>query len=111
MVSSLTNHLMGSSGQEPEVGMGVTVFGYSDRHAGTITRVSASKREFWFRHDIAARTDANGMSDSQTYEFTPDPAAPEIRVKLSSSKKHPGWKCEGGRVAIGYRSEYYDYSF
>lgn len=111
MVGSLTNHLMGSSERCPEVGMGVTVLGYSDRHAGTITQVSASKREFWFRYDIAVRVDKNGMSESQTYEFMPNPAAPEIHVKLSRSKKHPGWRCEGGRVAIGYRSEYYDFSF
>lgn len=92
----------------PEVGMGVTELMWTDRHAGTITRVSESKKRLWFKRDIATRADNNGMSDAQHYVYAPNPSAPEIEARLTKK----GWKIVGGsRLALGYRSEYYDYSF
>lgn len=106
---SIQNALGRSSAEKPEVGMGVTVYGWTDRHAGTISRVSASGRTFWFRHDKATRTDNGGMTECQTYTFEPQPDAPEYRVYKT---KHKGWYSRKvGKIGIGHRSAYHDYSF
>lgn len=107
--NSVTNYLMsGTNGQPvPEVGMGITILGWTDRRPGTITRVSKSGKVFWFKEDNAVRTDQNGMSESQTYEFSENPDAGEERANLTKR----GWKCSRGHVRVGERDKYYDYSF
>ena len=93
----------------PVVGMGATEVWYSDRKACTVTRISASGKTFWMKHDIKKRIDKNGMSESQQYEFTSNPDAYEIRVSL---RKDGSWKSTGGqRVWLGVRDHYHDYSF
>ena len=93
----------------PEVGMGVTILSWTDRHAGTISRVSASGKTFWYRDDDAERVDANGMSECQEYEYTPRPDISEAKVTL---RKDGRWKEQGGRtVQLGSRRAYHDYSF
>lgn len=110
--NSLSNWLLsGTKGQPaPAVGMGLTLLGWTDRHAGTVERVSPSGKTFWFREDRAIRTDGNGMSESQTYRFEPNPDAP---LKTARLRKAGGWyESPGGRrIRLGERSEYYDYSF
>jgi|10_taG_2_1085330.scaffolds.fasta_scaffold00207_31 hypothetical protein len=93
---------------EPKVGMGCTSLLFSDRHAHTITRVSKSGKTFWCQQDIAKRIDNNGMSELQEYEYNQDLLAPEKMVRLC---KRAQWRCKGTRFLIGYRREYYDYSF
>lgn len=114
-MGSLVNHVMGSSTQPtPEVGMGVTFLSYTDRSPGTIASVSKSGKTITVRPDAYRRTDSNGMSESQTYEFTPQPDAPESTYTL---RKNGSWVREGqpmkggSRIAIGYRDAYYDFSF
>lgn len=108
--ASVVNWLSsGTKGQPtPEVGMGVTLLLWTDRHAGTITRVSPSGKTFWFREDTAKRTDTNGMSESQTYEFTPNPDATERCARLTKSG---AYKSAGTRIRVGSRSKYHDFSF
>lgn len=109
--ASMSNWLMsGTKGQPtPVVGMGVTLLHWTDRSAGTITRVSASGKTLWFKEDTAERVDTNGMSESQDYKFTPNPDARERRASL---RKNGEWReVNGSRLALGYRSAYYDYSF
>jgi len=98
----------GTNGQPtPEVGMGITLLHWTDRSAGTITRVSVSGKTFWFKDDVVARIDANGMSESQEYAYAPGDG-PEKRAGLTKR----GWKQVGGpRIALGYRRAYHDYSF
>ncbi len=108
---SLVNHLLsGTNGQPaPAVGMGVTVLHWSDRNPGTITRVSDSGKTFWFKGDIAKRLDDFGMSESQSYEYTPNPDGAEIKATL---RKNGAWKTSGGhQIRLGSREKYYDYSF
>jgi hypothetical protein len=104
----------------PVVGMGVTVIGWTDRHAGTITRVSPSKKTIWYKRDKATRIDKNGMTDSgQKYEFSPDPTAKEETAR--AVKRHvrlDGVEMDaiffmhhGQKILVGQRSEYYDFSF
>lgn len=93
----------------PEPGMGCTVLMYSDRRAGTITRVSPSGKTFWFTYDKVTRIDGNGMSDCQDYAYETVQGSPEVQVRRN---KRGQWKEKGGStVAVGYRREYYDYSF
>lgn len=110
--ASVTNWLLsGTNGQpDPAVGMGVTVLMWTDRHAGTITRVSESGKTFWFREDTAIRTDGNGMSESQTYRYEPNPNANERRARI---RKDGSWRESktGTRLRLGSRSAYHDFSF
>lgn len=108
--NSVNNWLMsGTQGQPtPQVGMGITILMWTDRHAGTITRVSPSRKTFWFKRDIATRTDDNGMSESQTYAFAPNPDATERCARLTRSG---AWKDHGTQIRVGERAEYRDFSF
>ena len=58
----------------PSVGDGATLYMYSDRHAYTVrtVTVSPSGKTITIRatRDKAVRTDKNGFSESQEYEFT-----------------------------------------
>jgi hypothetical protein len=108
--ASVVNYMMsGTNGQPvPTVGMGVTILMWTDRHAGTITRISASGKTFWFKQDRAIRTDTNGMSESQMYRFEPDPSARERSARLTKSG---AWKDHGTQIRVGDRNEYHDFSF
>lgn len=97
----------------PEVGMGATELLASDRHAGTIIAISHDGRQLTFQRDTAKRTDSNGMSDAQSYEYTPSPRS---QKRAYTRRKNGQWCLKGtemGRavLAVGYRREYHDYSF
>lgn len=93
---------------EPEVGMGVTWGAGSDRYPGTISRVSASGKTFWYKRDDFRRTDSNGLSEDQEYEITPNPDYSECRVSWTKR----GWKeVGGGGVGVGFRRAYQDPHF
>lgn len=110
--NSVNNWLMsGAKGQPtPEVGMGGTLLMWTDRHAVTVTRVSASGKTLWFKQDKATRTDDNGMSESQRYSYEADPDARERKATL---RKNGAWveSRAGTRLRLGDRNEYRDYSF
>jgi len=117
---SLFNYLQaGSAQREPQVGDGATYLGWSDRNAYTIVEIICYKsgeqkgqiKAVKVTRDIAKRTDGHGMSDSQGYEYTTNPNAP---VKTFTKRKNGKFIQQGsdyGMLAIGYRDEYYDYSF
>jgi hypothetical protein len=98
----------------PEPGMGATELLWTDRHAGTITWVSANGKRLRWRRDKAIRTDSYGMSDVQSYRYEPDPNAVEVEFTL---RKNGRWIQKGspmrgsGSLMLGTRREYYDYSF
>lgn len=107
---SLVNSLSEASDKEWAVGDGATILMFSDRHAATV--VEAGPKRIVIQRDIAKRTDDNGMSESQTYEFTPDPTAPKIAYTL---RKNGRWVREGdplrGGETLGRgRSSYYDFT-
>ena len=69
---SMMNHLMVNANHpKPVVGMGATMCSWSDRTAATI--VAVTPKTITVKCDKATRTDKNGMSDCQTYSYTPDP--------------------------------------
>ena len=96
----------------PVVGMGATIIGYTDRNPATVIEVSA--RKIVVQMDDATRTDKNGMSESQSYEFA---ANPNGAKRVYTLRKNGQWIAEGdsikngGRIQLGHRSKYYDFSF
>lgn len=107
---SLTNHLMSRSKQPaPAVGMGVTMLAWTDRHAGTIIKVSPSGKTVVVREDRATRTDSNGMSESQAYRYEENPEGRTVTFRLTKR----GWRGTGHGygLLIGERMAYRDYSF
>jgi len=109
---SLINHLYSRSKDiTPEVGMGATLCGWSDRHACTIVWVSKSGKKIGVQGDKAIRVDNLGMSDSQNYEYE---RQPDSHISYFTLRKNGMWKQVGssyGCLKIGVRDEYYDYSF
>ena len=113
MVGNLHNRIMESSKQpEPKVGDGATILMYSDRHAGTVILVGMNT--IIVQEDHARRTDSNGMSDAQSYEYSRNPNG---RVWTFTRRKNGAWVQKGGpmrggtRCAIGYRDKHHDFSF
>jgi len=112
---SFFNLLMsGSNGQPvPEVGMGATILGWTDRKACTIVEVSASKRSIKVQRDIATRTDDHGASDSQSYNYERDPEGEvrEFTLRKNGAYVEKGASMRGYRLRLGARNEYFDFSF
>lgn len=126
---SLTNRLaeMATKGQPiPEIGMGVTMLSYSDRHAGTIVEIF-TKGAFEYigvTQDKATRLDDNGWSESQEYAFETVAGAmpvyyrrkikdgPDGRFRATYRNANGRWVgSERGGIRLGERDEYYDFSF
>ena len=104
---SVMNHLFTASRQaEPVVGMGATMCAWTDRHAGTIVKVT--RTQVHVQEDNAVRIDSNGTSEQQTYAYSPNPNAPVIVFR--KTKRGYRSKCGYG-LLIGVRREYYDFSF
>lgn len=92
------------------IGMGATIYFYSDRIPATLIKASPSGKTLWLREDEARRTDTNGMSEAQTYTFHPNPTG---RVFKATLRKNGTYKTSKGNegVSLGRRSRYHDYSF
>lgn len=99
-----------SDAATPELGMGATLVRWTDRHAGTVVYVSPSGHKISVQRDKATRTDTNGMSDAQTYEFEADPNG---AVETYTRRKDGTYRQAGGtsRCLLGSRSHYHDFSF
>lgn len=112
---SLFNSLMANSNAPtPEKGMGCTMLMWSDRHAASIIGVAANGKSVTVQRDKATRTDAYGMSDSQSYEYEPDP---DGSTRVFTLRKNGRWVAKGDPMRggmgllVGHRDEHYDYSF
>lgn len=96
----------------PTVGIGATNCVGSDRYPYTVIEVQSPKR-IVVQADNYKRTDKNGLSESQTYEYSPNP---DGSTRVLTMRKNGRW-CEVGDSmdyggwAIGYRSAYQDPSF
>ncbi len=111
-----SNLMVAASKPQPQVGDGATVCYYTDRHAATVIAVKTFKsgaragqvREVTVQMDRATRTDDLGMSDCQSYSYERDPNGSTATFKVN---KQGRFGTPGSSLAIGYREEYYDYSF
>lgn len=96
----------------PTVGMGATIQFWSDRQAATIIAVNG--RTVTVQADLATRTDDNGMSECQSYNYYPNPNGAIYKFSLRKDGRYHevGVKMYGGcRLHIGVRDNYYDFSF
>lgn len=113
--ASVTNWMMGNSkAVTPTIGMGVTFLMWTDRHAGTVVEVSADGKCISIQRDNETRTDNNGMSECQSYDFSPClEAVREIFTFRSNGKwVRKGESMKGGsKILLGHRAAYHDYSF
>lgn len=96
----------------PVVGMPATILCWTDRHAATVTWVSPSGKTCRVRECIARRTDKNGMSEAQEYEYSENPAGREREFRLGKRGwREAGTGGKGNGLLLGRREKYYDYSF
>ncbi len=101
----------------PAVGDGATIYHYTDRTAGTVTAVTVNKRSgaatITVTEDTATRTDNYGMSETQSYAYTPNPDGRVFTVRRVTLKAGKVWRVKGSGdgVRFGHRSAYHDYSF
>jgi hypothetical protein len=95
-----------------EIGSGATIVIGTDRDAATVIAVSKSGRKVTVQRDIARRTDSNGMSDQQHYEYARNP---EGEVVTFSLRKNGRWwqvgRSGGLVLRLGERDSFYDYNF
>lgn len=110
MVGSLTNRLEERQASDKiKVGVGATIYMYSDRIACTVVEVKSKCRAI-IQRDKAIRTDKTGAySENQEYRFERN-----INGMLYEIYCRNGiWRVKDSkeRVVIGKRDEYYDYSF
>ena len=102
-----------TANRAPEVGMGCTINLHSDCHAATIIDVLSPTR-VRVQQDTSKLVSGSQMSESQEYEFTPNPEG----TKTTFSKRKNGLWIEvgsprtgGTSLTIGERDEYYDPTF
>lgn len=126
---SLINHLhsIGAIGQpKPKVGMGCTLLGWTDRHAGTITKVTEYCGKTWLYEIEVARDTATVVAGSAhdgsaVYEYTPGTGCNrtfgfnlrkqewvEVFRNQATGKLN---QARGYGLRIGERETYYDPSF
>lgn len=88
----------------PYVGQPATVLYWSDRHAATVIAVSKSGYKVTVRECRAVRVDDNGMSDCQSYRYEEDEAGKVHTMHRRADGSY-------GKLALGIRDHYFDYSF
>ena len=122
---SLVNHVYSTmpAGDMPVVGSGATLLQWSDRHAATVVAVDMKTGVVTCQRDTASRTDQNGMSECQEYDYTPNPKGGKenFRINKKSGKFESvtlnpltgRWRKNSGSggVVFGHREEYHDFSF
>lgn len=93
---------------QPLVGMGATISHWSDRTACTVIEVSGKR--ITLQEDLDTRTDNNGMSESQSYSYAPDPNG---RIFHATLRKDGVYRISKSTeiVTLGVRRKYHDYSF
>ena len=113
LYGSLSNRLMEGLATDltPTVGMGATIYLYTDRYAATVTKVSDSGKTIWLTEDswdINPLTAANGGGYGMN--FRPNPNG---RVHKATRRANGTWKTTGSHngVTLGTRAAYRDPHF
>ena len=95
------------------VGLGATELGYTDRYPFTVVEI-LTPRMVVVQADKFSRTDDNGMSECQDYEYMANPEGEKVTI---TRRKNGKWVQKGsgskdGRAfSVGRRRKYHDYSF
>lgn len=122
---SLINHLQSRmvKGQPvPEVGMGATLLGWTDRSPATIIKVEEAGKFLYItvRSDFARVVSGSAHDGSAEYEYSPNPEGYEqiFRIKEGGTWEKVvrnldtgRWVKREGGIFIGKRERYYDPSF
>jgi len=134
---SITNRIAESAclfplDYEVKVGLGGTEHRWSDRRPYTVCVVHKNWKNKGYeiigvQEDDAKRTDSNGMSESQTYEYSPNIENVVHYLKSETIETQNGlrklyqpvrwnpktnrWNKGGNAVTLGSRNYYYDFSF
>lgn len=103
---SLVNHILSRSGVPAEIGMGATICGWTDRYPATIVKVTPT--QVHVQEDDYKRTDNNGISESQEYEYFRNENS---RVQIFRKTKRGLRDKNGSYLSVGTRERYYDFSF
>ena len=110
---------------EPEVGMGATIYYWSDRHACTIVDVSKNGKTVTVTKDTATLTNPDELkcyaggfmghvSGTQKYSYKSNPDGPTTQYSLRKNGRwiRVGQSMRSGTcLKVGQRSHYYDYNF
>lgn len=99
-----------STASELRVGVGATIQLHSDALACTVIAISPSGKSITLQEDEATRVDNNGMSDSQSYTYTPNPNGQLYQATLRKDGRFRLMK-QRSLVSIGIRRKFHDYSF
>jgi hypothetical protein len=98
----------------PKNGDGATICYVSDRYAATVVAVTKNGKLVVVQDDRCVRTDRNGISESQTYEFERDPHG---TFRIFTLRKNGRWYEDGEEMGrgctlhIGKRDAYQDPCF
>lgn len=94
----------------PRIGIGATITCGSDSYPATVIQVTQNGKRIVLQEDKAVRTDNNGMSGPQTYNYSEDS---EGRIFIATFRRDGSFKLVGTQqsVYIGKRRKYYDPSF
>ena len=95
----------GLPSEKIEIGMPATILSYTDRYPATV--IAKTPRTVTVQYDNYKRTDSNGMSESQQYDYEQDPEGPTTRFWLTKR----GWRRGCTSLGLGWREHYYDFSF
>lgn len=114
LYGSIFNRMQERTNVTPKVGMGATEMFYTDREPYEIIEV-IDARHIVVRELDAKRTDHNGMSECQDYEYTSNMNNPKIRLFFTKQGKwrerYPNGRLGCNAFAIGFAEKYHDYSF
>lgn len=121
---SLVNHMysrMTEGEPAPYVGMPATLLSWSDRNPATVIEVNMAMRYIVVQDDNYRRVDSNGMSESQEYEYTPNPNG---STKIFKKNKKGQWvlhyvnpetkrlvQSRSCGLRLGEREKYHDFTF
>lgn len=121
---SLFNHIMANgSVKDIVIGeTGATLLSWSDRHAATVINMFKRGKFDYIvvQEDNAVRTDDNGFSESQTYEYSRNENGSTYMFRITDAgfvsvyeDRDTGRikKGCGQGLMIGRREKYYDFSF
>lgn len=98
------------SDNQLEIGMGATIQIGSDRYPATVIDIYHNDKRITLQEDLYIRTDNNGWSDIQTYEYKRNPVGEIYHATLRADGS---WRLTGRShlVKLGKRERYYDFSF
>lgn len=98
----------------PVVGMGATIIYWSDRAACTVAAVEKNGKRVVVKEDKVTRTDKNGQSECQEYEYEVDPDGFRHVFTLRAGGvwvKEGMKRNDGTGLILGRRDHYRDFSF